>query len=184
MDHCGCNMKNQNSSKPEHDKDCTKNDEYRRLSHRKLPPLFCQNRIPAICLLIFTIEGYPNVSGLPICGTIDLFGDFTSNEKGVSEKELCRRIGIGDAEFHQWNAQLQGIGSEGDEMSAAAGRREWVAEGDRGAAGVGHRCADSGSVKKKWQAHRRSEKRRVWLATKPGETMDASPLASRNVSAS
>lgn len=32
-------------------------------------------------------------------------------------------------------------------MSAAAGRREWTAEEDRRAAGVGHRCAESGAVK-------------------------------------
>jgi putative transposase len=53
------------------------------------------------------MEGYPNVPGVPICGTLDLFRDFTSNENGVSVKELCRGIGISDAAFHQWNAKYK-----------------------------------------------------------------------------
>jgi putative transposase len=51
------------------------------------------------------MEGYPNVPGLPICGTLDLCGNFTSHAEGVSLKELYRRIGISDATFSQWNAK-------------------------------------------------------------------------------
>jgi hypothetical protein len=44
--------------------------------------------------------------------------------------------------------EVRETGSERGEMSAAIGRREWAAEEDRGAAGVGHPYAVSDAVKK------------------------------------
>jgi hypothetical protein len=40
MDHRRCDMKYEKTSKPEHDEDRKKDDEYRRFSHLRLTPFF------------------------------------------------------------------------------------------------------------------------------------------------
>jgi hypothetical protein len=71
-------MKNEKSPKPEHDEDCKKNHEYRRLSHMRLTPSCeVENRIPSICGLVFMEGIYPAIAKVPICGTLDSTRDFT-----------------------------------------------------------------------------------------------------------